>query len=39
MKKKGLQNSSIEQVKNDHETESAFRSDHHKGHEAKRTSK
>ncbi|WP_174733848.1 biofilm-forming protein [Mesobacillus harenae] len=27
MKKKGIQNSSIEQVKKDHETESAFQQD------------
>ncbi|KAA6451825.1 biofilm-forming protein [Bacillus swezeyi] len=27
MQKKGIQNSSIEQLKNDHETESAFQQD------------
>ncbi|MGM7723009.1 biofilm-forming protein [uncultured Metabacillus sp.] len=32
MAKKGIQNSSLEQLKNDHETESAFKADDPKKH-------
>lgn len=36
MTKKGIQNSSIEQLKNDHETETAFKVDNPKNHETKK---
>ncbi|MCY8319036.1 biofilm-forming protein [Bacillus vallismortis] len=32
MSKKGIQNSSIEQIRNDHETETAFKADNPKKH-------
>lgn len=32
MSKKGIQNSSIEQIRNDHETETAFKADDPKKH-------
>ncbi|MDQ7724813.1 biofilm-forming protein [Bacillus halotolerans] len=32
MTKKGIQNSSIEQIRNDHETETAFKADDPKKH-------
>jgi len=37
--KKGIQNSSIEQLKNDHETETAFKVDDSKKNNTKRSNK
>lgn len=34
MSKKGIQNSSIEQIRNDHETETAFKADNPKKHDS-----